>query len=95
MRDEGAGVHVGVLEGEVQFLHRGAVLGGVVELLEVDFDARGGDVGQFGFGVEEGGVVVGDCGGDTCVAGGQRYPVITRVVSRCPDVCEVDIGLFR
>ena len=54
---------LGFLKARFQFLHRGAVLGGVVELLEVDFDARSGDVGQFGFGVEEGGVVVGDCGG--------------------------------
>ena len=64
--DEGARVHVGVLEGKVELLGGAVGLAGVPEVLEVDLDAGGGDVGELDLGVEErgGGPGLGD--GNVC-----------------------------
>ena len=64
--DESAGVDVGVLEGKVELLGGAVGLAGVPEVLEVDLDAGGGDVGELDLGVEErgGGPGLGD--GNVC-----------------------------
>ena len=64
--DEGARVHVGVLEGKVELLGGAVGLAGIPEVLEVDLDAGGGDVGELDLGVKErgGGPGLGD--GDVC-----------------------------
>ena len=64
--DESAGVNVGVLEGKVELLGGAVGLAGVPEVLEVDLDASGGDVGELDLGVKErgGGPGLGD--GDVC-----------------------------
>lgn len=64
--DEGAGVDVGVLEGEVDLLRHRGCAGGGGDVLELDFGAGGEGVDDLGFGVEEGagGEVLGE--GETC-----------------------------
>ena len=64
--DESARVDVGVLEGKVELLGGAVGLAGVPEVLEVDLDAGGGDVGELDLGVKErgGGPGLGD--GDVC-----------------------------
>lgn len=64
--DESAGVDVGVLEGKVELLGGAVGLAGVPEVLEVDLDAGGGDVGELDLGVEEGGGGPGLGDGDVC-----------------------------
>jgi hypothetical protein len=64
--DECARVNVGVLESKVELLGGAVGLAGVPEVLEVDLDAGGGDIGELDLGVEErgGGPSLGD--GDVC-----------------------------
>lgn len=64
--DESAGVDVGVLEGKVELLGGAVGLAGVPEVLEVDLDAGGGDIGELDLGVEEGGGGPGLGDGDVC-----------------------------
>lgn len=60
--EESAGVDVGVLEGEVDLLGGGALLGRVPEILDVNLDAWSNDIGQLDLAVEErcGGPRLGD-----------------------------------
>ena len=51
--DEGAGMHIGVLEGEGEFLRGGRGFARVPEVLQVDLGAGGDDVGELDFAVEE------------------------------------------
>ena len=79
--EEGAGVDVGVLEGEGEFFRARDFAGGTPEVLEVDFHARGHDVGEFDFAVEDrgGGPAFGD--GDACVFARQRDLLICAVAA--------------
>ena len=64
--DESTGVDVGVLEGKVELLGGAVGLAGVPEVLEVDLDAGGGDVGELDLGVKERGSGPGLGNGDVC-----------------------------
>ena len=59
-------MHVGVLEGKVELLGGAVGLAGVPEVLEVDLDAGGGDVGELDLGVKERGSGPGLGNGDVC-----------------------------
>ena len=64
--DESAGVDVGVLEGKVELLGSAVGLAGVPEVLEVDLDAGGGDVGELDLGVKKRGSGPGLGNSDVC-----------------------------
>lgn len=77
--DEGAGVDVGVLEGKVELLGGAVGLAGVPEVLEVDLDAGGGDVGELDLGVKEGSGGPGLGDGNVCT----RATCQDKFVVRC------------
>ena len=93
--EEGAGVDVGVFEGEGEFFRARDRFVGAPEVLEVDFYPRGDDVGEFDFAVEDcgGGPAFGD--GHACVAAGQRRFLLCAIaaVGHVGD-CEEEFGVL-
>ena len=93
--EEGAGVDVGVFEGEGEFFRARDRFVGAPEVLEVDFDARGDDVGEFDFAVEDGGCGPAFGDGYACVAAGQRRFLFCAIaaVGHVGD-CEEEFGVL-